>query len=337
MNQSGNESAPIFDPYRDRMYRLCFTLAAAYNVAFGIWTVLWPQHFFELMRLPRPLYAEIWQCVGMMVGLYGVGYAYAAWRLDRGQPLIAIGLAGKLLGPLGYLLTAGAWYWPWRTLTLNIFNDVIWWIPFALYLLEGTRWGRGIRDNAPLTCAILNAAAAVSMAIFLREGTEAVPDVQQRIDYITANIELWRSGWLLWNAAALSLIGFYAWWGARLASFAWAAAAFLIGGFGMLFDLFFESLFIGWLPDNYREIYPPGSLIMGVVANGAYSLAGALLTLRTPQLTGWWRVWAWAIWISGFALVAASWLGHVPAIMISTGLMMGLFCPFAAALRWKLK
>jgi hypothetical protein len=330
-------AAPIvFDPYRDRMYRLCFALAAAYNVAFGVWTGLWPNHFFDLMRMQRPLYPEIWQCLGMLVGLYGAGYAYAAWRLDRGRPLIAIGLAGKLLGPLGYVLTAGTHQWPVRTLPLNIFNDVIWWVPFALYLLEGTRWGRGVRNNAPLVCAVINASAALGMAAALRGGTEAVPDVAQRVAYITENLSLWRGGWALWNAAALSLIGFYAWWGARITSFPWAVTAFLIASTGMMFDLFFESLFISWLPEDYHQIYPAGSWMMGVVANGAYSLAGAILTLRTPQLAGRWRMWAWGIWASGFALVAASWLGHVPAIMVTTALMMVLFCPFAAALRWKL-
>jgi hypothetical protein len=326
----------VFDPYRDRMYRLCFMLAAGYNAAFGVWTVFWPGQFFEWMRLPRNLYPEIWQCLGMMVGLYGAGYAYAAWRLDRGAPLIAIGLAGKVLGPIGYLLTSGTWYWPVRTLTLNIFNDVIWWVPFAMYLLEGTQAGRRIRANVPIYCGLINALAALAMALFLRQGTEAVSVVQERIDYIAAHTIAWRGGWLLWNAAALSLVSFYAWWGARIASFAWAVAAFLIASAGLVVDLFFESLFIGWLPQDYSTIYPAGSLAMGVVANGAYSLAGAMLTLRTPQLTGLWRLWAWAIWGSGFALCAASCAGSVPAIMVATGLMMALFCPFAAAMRWKL-
>jgi hypothetical protein len=318
------------------MYRLCFALAAAYHLAFGAWTLFWPMHFFELMHLHRH-FPELWQSFGMMVGLYGAGYAYAAWRLDRGQPLVAIGLAGKLLGPLIYLVTVGtSWYWPPKTLTLYIFNDVIWWIPFALYLLEGTQSGQRLRGNVPLYCALWNALAALGMALFLRQGTEAVANIGDRIDYIEANPIAWRGGWLLWNAAALSLVSFYAWWGARIASFPWAAAAFLIAAVGMVFDLFFESLFIGWLPRDYRTIYPLGSFIMGVVANGAYTLAGALLTLRTPQLTGLWRLWAWAIWASGFALCAASWTGNVPAIVVTTALMMVLFCPFAAALRWKL-
>lgn len=326
----------VFDPYRDRMYRLCFALAAAYHLAFGLWSVVWPNHFFELMRLVRWL-PEIWQLFGLMVGLFGAGYAYAAWRLDRAKPFIAIGLAGKLLAPLIFVVTAEtSWLWPTRTLTLFIFNDVIWWIPFGLFLLEGTQSGRRIRANAPLYCALWNVVAALAMALVLRQGTEAVRNISERIDYITAHPVAWRGGWLLWNAAALSLVGFCAWWGARIASFPWAAAAFLVAASGMMFDLFFESLFIGWLPDDYRAIYPKGSLIMGVVANGAYSLAGAMLTLRTSRLKGLWRLWAWAIWGSGFALVAASWSGNVPAIMATTAAMMVLFCPWAAAMRWKL-
>jgi multisubunit Na+/H+ antiporter MnhB subunit len=47
-----------------------------------------------------------------------------------------LGLAGKILGPigLGQLILSGAW--PPRTLVLSITNDFIWWIPFAMYLVE---------------------------------------------------------------------------------------------------------------------------------------------------------------------------------------------------------
>jgi hypothetical protein len=343
-----SEPAVVFDPYRDRMYRLCFVLAAVYNVAFGIWTVFWPDHFFDLMRMRRPLYPEVWQCLGMIVGLYGLGYTYAAWRLDRGQPLIALGLAGKVLGPVGYLLMADTANWPLRTLPINIFNDVVWWIPFGMYLLEGTQAGRRIRENVPLCCALYNGLAALAMALFLSPGTGVVRAVGDRLDYsvvrgvprivnyINDNPLAWRGGWLLWMVAALSLVSFYAWWGARIQSFAWAVAAFLIASAGLVVDLFFESLFIGWLPRDYLTIYPQGLFVMGMVANGAYSLAGAMLTLATPQLRGAWRVWAWSIWVSGFALCAAAWQDHVPAIVITTGLMMTLFCPFAVAMRWKL-
>ena len=52
-------------------------------------------------------------------------------------PFIAIGLAGKLLGPAGWILTVAGGEWPVRTITLILFNDVIWWVPFSLFLLDG--------------------------------------------------------------------------------------------------------------------------------------------------------------------------------------------------------
>lgn len=47
-------------------------------------------------KLSRPLAVS-----GMVVGLYGILYAYAALRLDRAKLIIAIGPAGKILGPIG--------------------------------------------------------------------------------------------------------------------------------------------------------------------------------------------------------------------------------------------
>src|SRR2546430_7054868 len=123
--------------YRERLYRLLFAAAAAYNIAFGLWAGFWPGSFFTRFDLIAPLYPSIWACLGMVVGLYGVGYAYAAWRLDRATPFVAIGLMGKLLGPAGWILTVSRGEWPVRTLGLILFNDVIWSVPFALFLLEG--------------------------------------------------------------------------------------------------------------------------------------------------------------------------------------------------------
>ena len=51
--------------------------AAVYNVAFGAWAVLWPSSAFELAGLEPPNYPELWQCIGMIVGVYGIGYAIA--------------------------------------------------------------------------------------------------------------------------------------------------------------------------------------------------------------------------------------------------------------------
>ncbi len=145
--------------FSSRVYRLIFSAAAAYNVAFGLWAALFPRAFFNLFHLAPPRYPSIWACLGMVVGLYGVGYAYAAWRLDRAFPFIAIGLAGKILGPIGWVTTGEL---PFRTFPLIVFDDVIWWLPLGMFLLEGTAVTKFLKRSAPYWCAALHIVAAVA-------------------------------------------------------------------------------------------------------------------------------------------------------------------------------
>ena len=179
---------------RSSAYRFIFAAAAAYNAAFGLWAGFWPQSFFTRFDLPAPNYPAIWSCLGMVVGVYALGYAYAARHLDRAAPFIAIGLVGKMLGPAGWVVTVASGEWPVRTITLILFNDVIWWLPFSLFLIDGTRIGAALRRSAPAVCSVLNLLAMLAMAMWLRFGTELVPQPADRISYITAHAAQWRAG-----------------------------------------------------------------------------------------------------------------------------------------------
>ena len=311
-------------------YRIVFGLAALYNLGFGLWAGFAPGSFFDLFDIPAANYPALWRCIGMMVGTYALAYGYAAWRLERAAPLIAVGLAGKILGPIGWVATVHSGEWPIRTFPLVLFNDIVWWLPFALFLLDGTRAGGRIRGLAPQACAILNALGAVAAALWLRFGTEMVPEPAARAAYILAHPVLWRGGWGLWIAAALSLLAFYAWWGSRLAAPAWGLAAFLVALAGLACDLSAESLFIGWLPDDLERVQRAGSLLTGGAANGLYTVAGIILTLKTWNLRGWLLGWTWGVWAAGLALTGATLAGSVPAIALSTGALMTLFCPWTA-------
>jgi len=98
--------------YRSKIYPLVFSLAAFYNIAFGVWVCLWPRALFAMLDMASPNYPSIWQCLGMVVGLYGILYAIAVFDLSRAEPIIAIGLAGKILGPIGMLLAVCSGEWP---------------------------------------------------------------------------------------------------------------------------------------------------------------------------------------------------------------------------------
>jgi peroxiredoxin len=113
--------------------------AGTYNVLYGAFVVLFPNAVFHWAGMTPPNYPWLWQCVGMIVGVYGVGYAIAASNPYRHWPIVLVGMMGKVFGPIGFAgnLLAGSLpiAFGWQILT----NDLVWWIPFALILLGAHR------------------------------------------------------------------------------------------------------------------------------------------------------------------------------------------------------
>lgn len=120
--------------------------AGVYNLAWGSLTVLYPAWLFRLTGLDQPNYPFIWQCVGMIVGVYGIGYLAAARSPARHWPIVLVGFLGKIFGPLGYasgvLRSEVPPEFGWTLLT----NDLIWWVPFAMILYHAFRVNS---DTAP--------------------------------------------------------------------------------------------------------------------------------------------------------------------------------------------
>jgi hypothetical protein len=294
-----------------RVYRVVFSAAAMYNVAFGLWAAVAPHAFFNLFRLDAPRYPAIWACLGMVVGLYGAGYAYAAWRLDRAFPFIAIGLTGKVLGPIGWLMAVRSHELPFRTVPLIVFDDLIWWLPFALFLLEPTAVVSFFKKSAPYWCAAIHFFAAIAAVTLLRGAN--------------AHTTGWRAGWLVWMIAAQSLLGFYAWWGGRVPRVP-AIAAFVIAGAGILCDYAGESMLI--IAHAGRVAW----LLTGGAANALYTLAGVLLTIATPAMRPLVRSWAWLVWICGAALTILTIANSATGVMMSSAALMLVFVPWVVAM-----
>ena len=113
--------------------------AAVYNMLWGAFVVLFPHAIFDWCGMKRPDYPQIWQCVGMIVGVYGVAYGAAALDPLRHWPVVLAGLLGKVLGPLGMVQALWTGALP-PAFALNcLTNDVIWWVPFALILRQAWR------------------------------------------------------------------------------------------------------------------------------------------------------------------------------------------------------
>ena len=330
---------------RAHIYRFIFTLAGFYNIVFGLWAALFPDAFFRLLDLGEPSHPAIWACLGMVVGLYGLVYLQVAFtdparrrtaltfggrrvEYDFTRWLIALGLLGKILGPIGFVIAVSSRELPLRMLSLVVFNDLIWWAPFLLYVIDDTAIAVRIRRNAPHICAVVHAAAAAATLLWIRGGSEAVVDPNGRAAFIGSHAATWRVGWTLWMFAAVTLVGFFGWWAARTIRPRLAAAALGLAFAGIAADFLADSLFIGWMPDRYADVARFTMFVSEVVANGLYSVAGAMLMRASASLPAAFRFWGWSIWIAGFALAACGAMRWETAIVAASAILMALFIPW---------
>ena len=116
--------------------------AAVYNVAWWAANGLFPNAYFSLVGIPAPSYPSIWQALAMIVGVYGLLYWWAGDAPGERWPVIAVGLFGKLLGPMGFLWAASRGELPWAFGWTLLSNDLLWLTPFAWVL-----WHTAIRPR----------------------------------------------------------------------------------------------------------------------------------------------------------------------------------------------
>ena len=122
--------------------RVTLFLAGAYNLLWGSAVILFPAWTFRRGGLfttghesvAPELYLHLWQCIGMIVGVYGVGYLVASRDPLRHWPIVLVGFLGKIFGPIGAIEGALAGRLPWSILWTNLTNDLIW-LPFFAGIL----------------------------------------------------------------------------------------------------------------------------------------------------------------------------------------------------------
>jgi hypothetical protein len=110
--------------------------AGIYNLAWGAAVIAFPSALFRFAGMELPRYPQIWQCVGMIVGVYGIGYLIAATDPLRHWPIILVGLLGKLFGPIGFVAALLRGDLPLAFGVTIVTNDLIWWGPFAAILYQ---------------------------------------------------------------------------------------------------------------------------------------------------------------------------------------------------------
>jgi AhpC/TSA antioxidant enzyme len=127
--------------------------AGVYNLVWGAWTVLFPASYWGLIGASMPSEAlPLWQCIGMIVGVYGLGYLIASRDPMTHWPIVLVGLLGKVFGPMGYAFSVAQGAMPVTGAWVILFNDLIWWGPFAVILWKA--WSSAMAPKAEVPTPI---------------------------------------------------------------------------------------------------------------------------------------------------------------------------------------
>jgi hypothetical protein len=123
--------------------RITLLLAAAYNIVWGAAVIFAPVTTMRWGGFVEPMpYPQMWQCIGMIVGVYGIGYAIAAGNPYRHWPIVLVGLLGKIFGPIGMLAAIIDGTLPASAARTILTNDLIWWAPFCIILWQSWKWNQ---------------------------------------------------------------------------------------------------------------------------------------------------------------------------------------------------
>ncbi len=122
--------------------RLWLIAAGLYNIVWGGAMSLAPVWTLKLLGVVPSgeyLWPQLWACIGMIIGVYGLGFLIASRDPARHWPIILVGLLGKVLGPIGFIAAASRGQLPWSMGANILTNDLLWWVPFTMMLWNAAR------------------------------------------------------------------------------------------------------------------------------------------------------------------------------------------------------
>jgi hypothetical protein len=128
----------MLSPPSLRWPTIVLVIAGAYNLIWSGCMILLPLESFACSGMEQPdkplHYPQLWQGLGMVIGVFGFGYLLAATDPIRHWGLVLVGLVSKVLGGLGSVSAVVMGQSPPWAILLTLVNDLAWWLPFALIL-----------------------------------------------------------------------------------------------------------------------------------------------------------------------------------------------------------
>lgn len=115
-----------------------FLAAAVYNAVWGVVVACWPHLLLDAAGVSADA-APLARVIAMMVGVYAYGYLLIAREPERYAGLVWVGLAGKVLGFGGFIVSAFRGEVGWGFWWISLLNDVIWLPAFTVFAWRHAR------------------------------------------------------------------------------------------------------------------------------------------------------------------------------------------------------
>lgn len=183
-------------------------------------------------------------------------------------------------------------------------------------------------SNAAWIAATTHIVASFAMLLLLRRGLPGFAD-EERLAYIASHRTAWMLGWMLWQVAAISLIGFY---GVLALRFRGVLSVVAMGTAtaGLAIDFICETQYMGVLPElrgaAFTALDRELEVLIGYAANGLYTVALVLLVVagwrELPKVA---LALAGPVAASGFALALASMAHNARLETITSAILFPLF------------
>jgi len=119
---------------------LALAASCVHSISWGLFIIGLPlvaARAYGFDEPPSELF--LWQGVGLVICLFGIGYGIAATDPRRHWAAVLIGLLAKVLGPIGIVTAVARGEVASGVLWLLPVNDIIWWIPFGVVIAHGIR------------------------------------------------------------------------------------------------------------------------------------------------------------------------------------------------------
>jgi len=138
--------------------------AGFYHLIFAVWAIVWPHGWFDWIGMEHPNHPLMWQGVGLVMGVFGIGLILAAKNPIHHWMIVLTGLVKFTLGIIGFGSALFHHEIAVRSFWIMVADDLIWWAPFAAILWACLRAHTGVPPTRSQPFSIEEAANSYSLS-----------------------------------------------------------------------------------------------------------------------------------------------------------------------------